>query len=256
MNAVTEKKQVVQKTSGVDQGMFWSDRYLQEGHIWGDDASITAQLLAERLAESSDSSVKTILEVGFGYGRDIKELALTGHKVVGIEVASAALTESVAQVNEYLNSGRVQLVLGDFNHTNYWQGDFDALTCHRMLHLLGNNGLVRAFANRAAAVLKDNGLLYVSARDPRDYNEQQMVMRGPNIAEYKDRPGHLISFWDKARFAETFGKKFEILDYVEGTEIESQKNPVNSHFTLMIARKRPENGSFNGAPNLTVTEPA
>lgn len=219
---------------------FWSRRYIDEGHIWGDDGSLTAQMLAEKLAESDDASVKTILEVGFGYGRDIKELAIQGHKIVGIETASAALHESANQVGRYLQSGQVQLLLGDFNHTNYLKKDFDAVTCHRTLHLWGNNGLVRAFANKTASVLKDNGLLVVSARNEKDFNPDQMVMIAPNLAEYKDRPGHQISFWNEARFHETFGKKFEILECIHGVEIESQKNPVDSHFTLMIARKKPE----------------
>lgn len=219
---------------------FWSRRYLDEGHIWGDDGSITAQILAEKLAESDDASVKTILEVGFGYGRDIKELAIQGHKIVGIETASAALHEAANQVGRYLQSGQVQLLLGDFNHTNYLKRDFDAVSCHRTLHLWGNNGLVRAFANKTASVLKDHGLLAVSARNLDDFNPEQMVMIGNNLAEYKARPGHQISFWNEERFRETFSKKFDILEFHHGVEIEAQKNPVDSHFTLMIARKKPE----------------
>lgn len=219
---------------------FWSKRYKNEGHIWGDDASLTAQKLAEKLSESDNYSVKTILEVGFGYGRDIKELALTGHKIVGIEIAAYGLTEAATEVAELITAGKVHLNLGDFNNSQHLGNHFDAISCHRMLHLLGTNGLVRAFANRAAASLKEGGLLCVSARDPRDYNQKQMEWVAPNIAEYKERKGHLISFWDQARFSETFGKKFEIIEFIEGTEIESLKNPVDSHFTLMIAKRKPE----------------
>lgn len=220
-------------TAGLD---FWSQRYALEGEIWGTDASITAQLLAERLAE--DSRIKRVLEVGFGYGRDLREFLEHGHNVEGIEVAAFGLSMAAKGLQKYLETNKAQLMWGDFTSASLG-GDYDAISSHRVLHLLGNNGKVRAFVNKCFSVLKPDGLLYVSARNPDDYNPEQMFKIGDQAA-YKDRPQQIISFWDKARFEESFGKKFEILDVVNGTEIESAKNPVDSHFSLMIAKRRIE----------------
>lgn len=215
---------------------FWSKRYVREGHIWGDEPSLTADRLIDVLHPDSK-----VLEIGFGYGRDLVHMLNEGHRVYGIEKAAIGLSEATRQVQQYLDAGKGHLMLGEFNNADLKQESFDAVVSHRVLHLLGSNGLTTAFANRAAGVLKPGGLLYVSARDTRDFNDTQMKWVGDNIAEYKNRgPGQQISFWDRERFNRVFGKKFDIIGFEEATEIESTTNPVNSHFTIMMARKKTE----------------
>lgn len=228
------------KEGDVDDLDFWSRRYVKEGHIWGDDPSMTAELLAEQL-----NPVSNILEVGFGYGRDIIELVQQGHRVTGVEMAIVGLNEATRQLREKLNAGQAHLHVGEFSRASLPKEEFDAVFSHRMLHLLGQNGLVRAFANRAAGILKPDGLLYVSARDPRDFNPEQMIKHPDKTVTYRedieelgDRKGQLITLWDEARFRETFEKKFDILGFKQGQEIESQVNPIPSYFTIMMARKK------------------
>lgn len=233
MNAVIEKKKATPESG--ENLDFWSKRYVEEGHIWGDEPSMTAERLAERLNRAA-----TVLDVGCGYGRDIVEFVQQGHTVHGIEKAVVGLSEASESIREYIDRGQAHLILGEFSRSALADDSFDAISSHRLLHLLGDNGHVRSFVNTAARVLKPGGLLYVSARDDRDFNPEQMIRRSDGQAEYKDRPGHLISFWNEARFRESFGRKFEILDFEKGTEIESKINPVDSHFTLMKARKRNE----------------
>lgn len=212
---------------------FWNDRYENEGHIWGDDPSETADLLAQRLRP-----VSNVLEIGFGYGRDLVELVNQGHRVTGIESAVAGLTEATKQIQSKIDSGQAHVLLGDFARASLPENEFDAVTSHRVLHLLGNNGLVRAFAQHAARVLKPGGLFYVSARDPRDFDPNTMNQVSPGIVEYKNRPGHEISFWDEKRFRDTFSRQFDIERFVQGEEIESRQTGTMSKFTIMIARKR------------------
>lgn len=219
----------------------WDRRYLEEGHIWGDEPSQTASLLSENLHDTSQH----VLEVGFGYGRDLIEMAKHGHQIVGVETAAAGLTEATRQLRKYIDSGQAHLILGEFSRAPIPARQYDAIFSHRMLHLLGDNGLVRAFANRAANILKPGGRLYVSARDPRDFNPEQMkwLDKEQTTAEYtiKGREGHRISFWNAARFEKIFGNRFDIHSVIEGEEIEAQSNPDKmSKYSIMIARKKNE----------------
>lgn len=216
----------------------WDKRYATEGAIWGWEPSETAMLLAEQLAPASK-----VLEVGFGYGRDIVELAKQGHIVHGLEESTVGLKLAVEQLKQYGLSNKAHLTFGEFTSAAIPKKYYDAIYSHRVLHLLGDNGLVRAFANSASRGLKPGGLLYLSARDHRDFDPEQMTSLPDGRAAYKDtvkgREGHIISFWNKERFQETFSKKFNILGFEHGQEIESKNNPGKlSNYTIMIAEKK------------------
>lgn len=211
----------------------WSKRYEQEGHIWGDDPSEVALRLGAVLRPNSK-----IFEYGYGYGRDVVELMARGHHVQGIDEAAEGLKEATRMVAKMLNGRIATLSSGDFSQTILPKGQFDAITSHRMLHLLGTNGKVRAFVESAAHVLKPGGLLYVSARNQDDFHEDTMIRHSLDLVERKDRPGHLISLWDKARFEKTFGQQFEIIDFIDGQEIETMGKDEMTNFTIMMAKKR------------------
>lgn len=230
----------------------WSRRYLAEGHIWGDEASQTAEMLVDHLQHPS-----RILEIGFGYGRDLTRLLQEGHNVTGVEKAAIGLAEATRQIQQYMDHGRAHLTLGDFTTTDPRPGGVDAVLSHRVLHLLGQNGLVSAFVNKTAAALKPGGLLFVSARDHRDFNPEQMNRHDDGTITYRedvkklgDRRGQLISLWDQARFEEAFSKKFDFIGFEQGNEPESINNvdadgkPVQTFYTIMKARKK-----FEGPQN-------
>lgn len=217
----------------------WNARYGKWHHMWGDKPSPSAKHLLDKLDD-----VSHILEVGFGYGRDALAFCQAGHSVTGLELSSVGLSDACQQIGSYLRSGRAHLGIGEFTSAKLPHGSFDAVFSHRTLHLMGNNGLVDAFASRAAKVIKVGGLLVVSARDMRDFDEQQMVKRSDGMIEYKpevpDRQGQLISLWDEARFRETFSEKFDVVSCVESQEIEAVNNPDKmAKFTIMTAIRKP-----------------
>lgn len=217
----------------------WNARYLKWKHIWGDKPSPSAKVLLEELNDTAN-----ILEVGFGYGRDALAFCQAGHSVSGLELSSAGLTEACAQMGNYIRNGRAHLTIGEFTSQKLPVGSFDAFFSHRTLHLLGANGLVDAFARKAAKVVKPGGLVVISARDTRDFDEEQMEMRPDGMVQYKDtvpdRQGQLISLWNKARFEDTFGDKFQIVSCVESEEVEAINNPDKlAKFMIMTAVRKP-----------------
>jgi len=52
----------------------WNNRYQKEGYIWGDESSICARTIAERLQGTG----KKVIDLGCGYGRDVIYLAKKG----------------------------------------------------------------------------------------------------------------------------------------------------------------------------------
>lgn len=215
----------------------WDKRYTEEGHIWGDEPSMTARIVADTLTTSNNN----LVEVGFGYGRDVIELVQNGHHVTGIEESLTGFNEAGAQILARNKRSQAILLWGEFTRAGMPTNYYDAMLSHRMLHLLGDNGLVRAFANKAAKILKPDGLLCISARDKRDFDSEQMKERADGRYEYtiEGREGHIINLWDENLFREVFERYFHIERFYQGEEIESQKNAnKNSHFTIMVARKK------------------
>ncbi len=219
----------------------WTKRYAEEGAIWGGEPSLTARRLLEEF-DRAGSGQRKIFEIGMGYGRDTFPLVKAGHAVHASEAAIPSVDVLVALRKlspAFVFSTQLPWEWSSYNHQS-----FDAITSHRTLHLI-DRSVVRGYRARFAEMLKDNGLLILSARDPRDFNPDQMTMVKPGTAVYNDRPGHVITFWSEQKFRSNFSKDFEIVNFEQGTEIESTKNPVNSHFTIMMARRKPRTAALD-----------
>lgn len=222
-------------------GEFWDGRYRAEGKIWGEEPSPTAELLIDRIHRTSAS----IVEIGFGYGRDTLAFCRAGHNVDGYELSVEGLNIAYSLLGSHIQfGGRSHLMIGDFNSGRVPIGEYDAVYSHRTLHLMGNNGLVSAFARHAAKVIKPGGLLVISARDTRDFDKDQMIERPDGLTEYKPdvpgRQGQLISLWNEARFRQVFERKFNILEFQQEEEPEALNNPgKTAKFTIMVAERRP-----------------
>ncbi len=207
---------------------YWSKIYNTDGHRWGDHPSTTAIYANDHLQKKAK-----IFEIGYGYGRDLVYLAQQGHSVSGIEKSSIGHQKTT----EKLNNRRNSILYGDFTKAALNENKYDAVISHRVLNS-GDGKNIPDFVEQCSKILKPNGLLCISARDLRDFNDKTMVMHKNGIAEYKDRPGHIINFWDKDRFINAFNKHFSIEQFVETTELESNKSQENTYITRMVARKR------------------
>ena len=213
---------------------FWDRRFQTEGAIWGESPSSTAQRAVGYLPAQA-----RVLEVGFGYGRDLAFLLRHGFRVSGIDLSREGRRRAEHRLRQE-GLWPETLVTGRFEEHPFPAGAFDALLSHRMAHLLVTPEAVTRFAEEAARVLRPAGLLCLGARDPRDLERPVGLVPVVNqVYEYADRPGHQIHYcWDEAAFEQTFGNAFEILSLTTTTELESAERPVPCHVTILIARKR------------------
>lgn len=227
----------------------WTRRFLNEGQLWGEHPSPPARYLTRTVLEHSSR----IVEVGAGYGRDTNWFAENGHNVTAIDKASTALAVAPLALHEKIADNSVTYTTADFRRASLSAKSHDVFFSHRVLHLLGNNGITENFAKMAATVLKPEGTLLVTARNFKDFNKNQMkwVDRSQGVAEYRndvealgDRRGQTIYFWNKKKLTALFEDAFEGITFKEDQEMESVGNtnsdgsPVMTQYISILAKRK------------------
>ncbi len=225
-----------------DDAEFWDRRYRDEGAIWGEAASPTAVRLAELLPAGA-----RVLDVGFGYGRDLVHLARCGLCVSGVEAAAIGHEQARRRLTDP-GQPAATLYHGRFETIELPTEAFDAVLAHRVAHLLTTTEAIREFAERVGHVLRPEGLLALAARDLRDLDPAQMVLVEPGVYEYRHRPGHRIRYWDDDAVDRLCSAGFERVSSQEVSEPETLARPVPCHLLLLVVRKRPR--PLVPAPNL------
>jgi len=198
---------------------FWSKRYQEEREIWLDEPSLTAKFLAKIVPSEAN-----VFEVGYGYGRDAFYLADKGYYIQGMEQSPEGFRMAQERLQANPLTKTPIFLLGDFLQANLQGQIFDAVYSHRVAHLFVQQDQIERYVEQVAAILKKDGYLLTSARDPR--------------GQKPTRLGHNLHHWNEQRFITSFGKHFRIESFLQGQEIESVSNPVPTFFTLMLARKR------------------
>jgi SAM-dependent methyltransferase len=209
----------------IDGLSFWGKRYAGEGALWGHAPSETARELHKRMPTAS-----RILEIGFGYGRDLTFLADKGHELTGVETPGTC-TASVTQ------GAGISISYAGLAGFTTPEAQFDGLLAHRVWHLLGPEDRTRLVGLAASTVIP-GGVLAISFRDARGFAPDQMRWIDDRRAEYRFRPGHIIEFWKAADVLSCFESAFDNFRFVETEEIESFSNRTLCPLTLMFARRK------------------
>jgi len=225
-----------------NEGDFWDRRYREEGTIWGEGPSPTAVLAASFLPPAMH-----VMDVGFGYRRDLVYLARRGCQVSGVELSH----EGHHHAERWLNAiglSAERLCLGRFEETDLPAEGFDGVLSHRMAHLLISQATVTGFARKVCQIVRPGGLLALGARSPLDLNLDEMTQVEPGVWEYRRRPGHRIRYWDRATFDFALADAFELVVVEQSTEPETVAQPVPCHLSLLVARRKTKIVSSNLFP--------
>ncbi len=215
-----------------DEGQFWDERFRREGAIWGEGPSPTVKALLRYLPAKA-----RVLEVGFGYGRDLAFLLGHGHRAWGVDLSA----EGRRLAEERLGRAGLaaeRLLTGAFEASDVPDGQFDAVFSHRVAHLLVTDEAVATFTERVRRALRPGGVLCVGARNEDDLNPAEMRCVGGSVYEYAQRPGHRIRYWDDAVFRDAFENDFLFLTLDRVYEAESRSHPVPCHLTVMVGSKK------------------
>ncbi len=233
----------------------WSREFREHGELWGKEPSPTGEMLikqvqavAERLKHlPRDCRRIKVAEVGFGYGRDIHALLKAkmpgGAQVYAYGIDSSPVGHILADHKFSHEKRKPFLMTGDFTSSSlpFAQGDFDFVVSHRVMHLLGTNGKIKAFLENARDLLKDNGTAIISVRNEHDFKPDRMTRKDDGTVFYNDRPDHIITLWTTKDLVDKFQRHgLTVQDAIQSQEDESILHPgEKTSFTIIRATKIP-----------------
>lgn len=187
---------------------YWSQRFKQEGMIWGSEPSPTA-LLAKDIFRQHQ--LKSVLVPGAGYGRNTKVFS-EEFQTCGIELSQTALEMAVEwdPMSYFIAGSALDCRL---------DRQVDAVYCYDVLHLFLEEDRRRLIAN-CLEQLRPGGLLFFTSFSDEDLNYGCGRLIEPDTYEYKEgKYAHFFSEIDlREHFAET-----EVLE--TGTLLETLQNP-------------------------------
>jgi SAM-dependent methyltransferase len=222
----------------------WDRRYAADEKIWGDGPSLLAQLTVARLRPYATPDLR-LLDVGCGYGRDTRYLAVElGCHAVGIDGASAAIEAARREHGRALcRSGTTSLDaeylaadLASFAADPEQAGSFDIVFACNVYHLLGPIGR-REFAAALAAVARPGGLLFLSTLSPRD--PEHYAKGDPVSGEERSWVDRVYLHFCTAEELTRDFAGFEVLDLEERAYAEARPElPPHHHTSWFLEGRR------------------
>lgn len=195
----------------------WNEIYWNEGHIWGEQESLTAERMNDHMNPGS-----RVFDIGYGYGRDMLFLVQQGHRVNGVETSYIAAEHAFDKLKPHADHGNAHVILGQFPTLELIDGWYDAAYSHCVFEFLDAPSQERAYAEKISQLLRADAPFFVSVcSDPASYK------RG-------DLKGH----WDRNRFNDVFGNRFDIQGFEEAHETETLNGESVSFPTLMMKARR------------------
>ncbi len=235
----------------------WDKVFLQKGHLWGNDPSETARLAGEKIPNDG-----TVLDLGFGYGRDTIWMAQRRKHVIGIEKSKIGITSLLNSSDS--TDGNIEIIKASMKNHRFAKGSLSGIFSHRVLHLPHPDTALPDIAKNMADAVKVGGTMVVSARSILDYDQDKGRMEKvvidhdgfPVSAMYKDRDGHQVNYFSPRRFGEVFSPYCIIREFYIGKEPESQGNikdgkDVYSYYLTAVMEVLPETErklAFGGNP--------
>ena len=178
---------------------YWDKSYREEGKIWGESPSRTAEYALELFRQND---VKKLLVPGSGYGRNTRLFSASGIKVVGVELSKTAC--KIAR--EFDPATRI------FNDTvldmSYLAGNYDAIYCFNVLHVFRQYDR-QFFINQCASRIKKQGLMFFTVFSEKDesYGKGKQIEKNT----FESKPGRFAHYFDEDDLKAYF-QKMEILE--------------------------------------------
>ena len=215
-------------TLGMRDSDFFDRKYVEAGHIWGDEPSEVAKIGADKLRGIRGLE---LLDVGCGYGRDALYLSkILDCEVKGVDTSAIGL----ALGRDFLDGcPSVELLKQDFLQVT---GQYDAAIVANVYHLLKPEQR-NPFVTKLWDVLRDEGHFFLSAHS---VNDKEEYGKGAPVLGEQNSYVHEVyaHFYTKVELEQDFARfKIDIheIEYVE------KKVGGDHHHTawIVVGQKRP-----------------
>jgi len=136
---------------------YWNNRFVNEKLMWGTEPSNIA-IESEKVFK--ENSVKNILIMGIGYGRNGKYFINKGYNVDGVELSGEAIDlgkKFCSRIN-FINGSVLDIKLAK---------RYEAIFCYSILHLFRENDRKKLLENYVKHCI-DNGILVISCCSTKD----------------------------------------------------------------------------------------
>lgn len=200
---------------------YWNKRYDNEGKIWSDLPSKTAQYALELFRKNK---VKRILIPGSGYGRNSKVFSASGFNVTGIEISEVAC--NLAKEFDPLT----QLYNGSVLDMSFDPSIYDAIYCFNLLHLFRKDER-KTLVKQCADKLKKNGLMFFTVFSEKEtsYGKGKEIERNT----FESRPGRSAHYFTKDDLSEHFNN-VEIVEIGIMEDPEDHGGELHTHILRYI----------------------
>ena len=178
---------------------FWEERFREEGRIWGDTPSRTAEYAIDLFRKAG---VHDVLVPGSGYGRNAEAFARTGFEVTGIELSetAVALAKQTSPDIRYHQGSVLDMPFDD--------SVYDGIYCFNVLHLFRKHERA-AFLQRCREQLGEGGVIFFAVFS----NKEPSLGTGRQIEEntFESKPGREVHYYSEDDLRSEFSD-LEILE--------------------------------------------
>ena len=178
---------------------YWNSRFTEEGQIWGETPSRSADLALEIFKKYQ---VQSVFVPGAGYGRNTKLFSAHGMHTVGIEISEVAY--NLAKVFD----PQTDITLGSVFDLPLITEKYDAIYCFNVLHLF-TEGNRQKVLNLCANILKTDGLLFFVVFSDQEASYGNGKKIEPHT--YESKPGRPIHYYSERDLKAQF-HDFSLLD--------------------------------------------
>ncbi len=183
---------------------YWDRQFSENSNLYGMRPSLSARYIS---FISRKKNCKNLLEVGFGYGRDMLYFARNSFSVRGIDSSAVAL--EISKKLALRNNICVDLRNEDLINTTIEKGSIDIINCFHFFHLMLEDERKKA-VDVIYALLRENGIIVLNVYSVKNKEfgiGDEVEKNTYDFGEVKGRPVH---FFDTEELSELF-KSFDIL---------------------------------------------